>query len=81
MNLLKLLDDWLHGSSYTTTLVQANITTSGRAALVSAFDDLGNPNLEDSGDLFSLDTKMIMGKDVYNAEEIGKGQYHSFVAK
>jgi len=33
-------------------------------ALVSAFDDLGNPYLEDSGDLFSLDTKLIIGKDV-----------------
>ena len=31
MNLLKLLGDWLQGSGWTTALVQANITTSGRA--------------------------------------------------
>jgi len=45
-------------------------------ALVSAFDDLGNQYLEDSGNLLSLDTKMVMDKDVvhtvYNVEEIGK---------
>ena len=32
--------------------------------MVSAFDDLGNPYLEGSGDLFSLDTKRNVGKDV-----------------
>ena len=52
---------------------------------MSAFDNFGNPYLEDRGDLFSLDTKIIMGKDVihtvYNVGVIGKGQYHSFVAE
>ena len=52
---------------------------------LSAVDDLKNPYLEDSGDLFSLDTKMIMGQDmihtVYNVEKIEKRQYHSFVAE
>ena len=31
MNLLKLLGDWLCGSGWITSLVQANVTTSGRA--------------------------------------------------
>ena len=31
MNLLKLLGDWLRGSGWITALIQANITTSGRA--------------------------------------------------
>ena len=31
MNLLKFLGDWLHGSGWTTALVQANITTLARA--------------------------------------------------
>ena len=43
---------------------------------MSAFDDFGNSQLEDCDDLFSLDTKMNIGKDViytvYNVEEIGK---------
>lgn len=30
-NLLKLIGDWLHGSGWITLLVQANVTTSGKA--------------------------------------------------
>ena len=43
---------------------------------MSVYENMRNPDLEDSGDLFSLDTKMILCKDVvctvYNVEEIGK---------
>ena len=30
-NLLKLIGDWLHGSGWINLLVQANVTTSGKA--------------------------------------------------
>jgi len=67
-----------------TLLFKINLPKEVRA-LMSAFDDLEIQHLKDSGDPFSLDTKIIMGKDVihtvYNVEEIGKGQYCSFVAE
>ena len=31
INILKLLDDWLCGSGWVTSLVQAKVTTSGKA--------------------------------------------------
>ena len=31
INILKLLDDWLCGSVWVTSLVQAKVTTSGKA--------------------------------------------------
>ena len=37
MNLLKLLGDWLRGSGWTTSIVQADIISAGRAdAVLSA---------------------------------------------
>ena len=64
--------------------VQNNFAKEVRA-MVSAFEDLKSPYLEDRGHLFSLDTKMITGKDmihtVYNVENIVKRQYRSFVAE
>ena len=52
-------------------------------ALVDAFCDLGNPFLEDSGDLMTLDTKDIMDEEVVksirNAQNIGQEQYTLFV--
>ena len=35
MNILKLLGDWLNGSGWKTALVQAGVTTSGRADAIS----------------------------------------------
>ena len=51
--------------------------------LIDAIHDLGNPFLEDSGDLITLDTKDIMEQDsiasVKNAYMLGREQYALFV--
>ena len=51
--------------------------------LVNAMEDLGNPFKEDSGDLLTLDTKVIMPivvvESVKNIQRIGKDQYNTFV--
>jgi hypothetical protein len=52
-------------------------------SMVSIFEEMGNPFTEDSMDLLTLDTKVIMSKEVVqavrNAEEIGRTQYQAFV--
>ena len=54
-------------------------------ALVETFEELGNPFLEDNGDLVTLDTKKIMSKEVIQTvntiEENGKKQYNKFVSE
>lgn len=52
-------------------------------SLVSTLKDLGNPFEEETGELFSLDSKEIMNADVINtvrnALSIGQAQYKQFV--
>ena len=53
------------------------------SSLVSTLEVMGSPFLEDSGDMLTLNTKMIMNKDVvetvYTIEDIGKRQYDRYV--
>lgn len=52
-------------------------------ALVEVFEDMGNPFKEDSGDLLTIDTNLIMDSDVQktvgNAYKLGQEQYKLFV--
>ena len=52
-------------------------------ALVEVFEEIGNPLKEDSGDLLTLDTKLIMDSEVHtsveNAYTVGQEQYELFV--
>lgn len=54
-------------------------------ALVDAFEDLGNPFMEDSGDLLDLDESVIMPQDVVDnvrkVKDIGSKRYQEFVDK
>ena len=53
-------------------------------ATVETFKKLGNPFLEVNGDLLTLDTKVIMGKEVIETvntiEENGRKQYNKFLS-
>ena len=55
------------------------------ASLVDAFEQLGNPFLEDSGQMLDLDQSIIMPPEVVDnmrdAENIGKQLYDSFLHK
>ena len=52
-------------------------------SLVATIQATGNPFVEDSGELLTLDTKIIMSKEViktiYTVEEIGQTQYRNFL--
>lgn len=52
-------------------------------SLVEVMDDLGNPFEEDSGDLYSLDTKDVMGNGIVQSIKqittIGNEKYNTFV--
>ena len=52
-------------------------------SLLTTCDDMGNPLFEDSGDLLTLDTKVVMNKDairtVNAVEEIGQRQFSESV--
>ena len=52
-------------------------------SLLATCEDMGNPFLEDSGDMLTLDTKVIMNKDairtVNAVEEIGQRQFSESV--
>ena len=52
-------------------------------ALVDAFDQLGNPFMEDSGDLIDLDQSIIMPPDVVEnvrkVKDIGVQKYQEFL--
>ena len=52
-------------------------------SLLATFEDMGNPFLEDSGDMLTLDTKIVMTKDatrtVNAVEHIGQRQVSEFV--
>ena len=52
-------------------------------SLVSTIEDMGNPFLEDRGDIVTSDTKIIMPKEVVNTiniiEELSDRQYNNFV--
>ena len=54
-------------------------------SLISAFSDVGNPFLEDSGQLISLDTSRIMPDDVVstvrNITKTGKDKYDEFFSE
>lgn len=54
-------------------------------ALVEAFDQLGNPFLEDTGELYDLDESIVMAAEVVDnvrkVEDIGKKKYRDFVDK
>ena len=54
-------------------------------ALVDTFEEMGNPFLEDNGDLLTLDTKIIMSKEVIQTintiEKNGQKQYNSFLSE
>ena len=53
-------------------------------SLVVTFEELGNPFLECSKELFVLDTKIIMNdkaiESVMSAKQLGIEQYHNFIA-
>ena len=53
-------------------------------SLVATFEELGNPFLEYSKELFVIDTKIIMHdkavQSVMSAKQLGIEQYHAFVA-
>ena len=50
--------------------------------IINCIEEAGNPFLEDSGDLLTLDTKVIMSSDVVNdikkAESTGSEQFTKF---
>ena len=52
-------------------------------SLSATFEDMGNPFLEDSGDMLTLDTKIVMTKDatrtVNAVEQIGQRQFSEVV--
>ena len=52
-------------------------------SLVATLEEMGNPFLEDSGDLLTIDTKIIKNKEVvqtvFTIETKGKKQYATFV--
>jgi hypothetical protein len=52
------------------------------SSLVLTMESMDSPFLEDSGEMLSLDSKIIMNKDVvqtvYTAEDIGKRQYANY---
>ena len=52
-------------------------------SLMAIFEDIGNQCIEDSGDMLTLDTKVVMSKDVIRTvntvEEIGQRQFSEFV--
>ena len=54
-------------------------------ALVDTLEEMGNPFLEDNGDLLTLDTKIIMSKEVIQTintiEENGQKQYNTFLSE
>ena len=51
--------------------------------MLATFEDMGNPFLEDNGDMLTADTKVVMNKDairaVHAVEEIGQHQFSEFV--
>ena len=51
--------------------------------LITAFEDLGNPFLEDTGDLVSLGSSCIMPKEVVETvktiKDVGEKQFRSFI--
>ena len=50
---------------------------------VESFEEMGNPFLDDTSDLVTLDSKVLMSEDVVNTvnkiEEIGNTQYQEFI--
>lgn len=52
-------------------------------SMVSTFQDLGNPFMEDSNDLIQIDTKEVMNekavRSVRTIESVGKAQYDTYV--
>ena len=54
-------------------------------ALVDTFEEMGNPFLENNGDLLTLDTKIIMSKEVIQTvntiEKKGQQQYDTFLSE
>ena len=53
--------------------------------MVHAFEEMGNPFSEDSGNLIQLDSSTVMPEEVVNAiktvESVGIKQYKDFVAQ
>ena len=51
-------------------------------ALISSFKDFSNPFMEDSGQLFALDTGKVMSNDIVNSiktiQQLGTEQYSTF---
>ena len=64
-----------------TAALQQNFKTSVNK-MVEKMEELGNPFLEDSGNLFAVDTKDVMGDDVIKAlktaRHVGKTQFEQF---
>ena len=60
-----------------------NTFSNDVSSLVSTIEAMGNPFVEDSEELLTLDTKMIKSKEViktiYAVEEIGQTQYRNFL--
>ena len=78
-------DGTIHGSTKhheQTTAVQTTFAKEVKA-LVEVFEEIGNPFKEDSCDLLTLDTKLIMDSEVHTIVEkaytVGKEQYDLFV--
>ena len=69
----------LHPSLASTQHTFANDVLS----LLASCEDMGNPFIEDSGDMLTLDTKVVMNKDAIRTvnvvEEIGQRQFSESV--
>ena len=54
-------------------------------ALVATFEEMGHPFLKDNGDLLTLDTKIIMSKELVHTvntiDENGQKQYKTFLSE
>ena len=65
-----------------TMSVQTNFAQEVKS-LVDAFEEMGNPFKEDSGDLLTVDTKIIMDSNIHrtveNVFKLGKQQYEQFI--
>ena len=65
-----------------TMSVQTNFAQEVKS-LVDVFEEMGNPFKEDSGDLLTVDTKIIMDSNIHrtveNVFKLGKQQYEQFI--
>ena len=76
------VDDDRHHEQIPSTQKKCALNTK---TVVKAIEELGNPFADDSTDLATLDTKVIMSEEVVTtiqtAEQLGSTQYQSFIDK